>query len=63
MPKKKLYKESDHIQIVISKAEKTVFETICSAKQTTMSEVLRQAIKRYLAANKEIIDQHENDCT
>ena len=57
MPRKKLYIDKDTIQIVIDKEKKAAFEAACSANQTTMSEVLRQAMMQYLAANKEIIQQ------
>lgn len=57
MARKKLYKDSDYIQIVVSKSKKEVFDAVCSANQTTMSEVLRQAMMQYLAANKEIAEE------
>lgn len=57
MARKKLYQDSDYIQIVVPKSEKAIFDAVCSAKQTTMSEVLRQAMKQYLVANKEVVKE------
>lgn len=53
MPRKKLYKDKETIQIVIDKDKKAAFDAWCNANQTTMSDLLRQAIDRCLAENSE----------
>ena len=51
MPRKKLYQDKDTIQIVIDKDKKAAFDAWCLANQTTMSDLLRQAIDRCLAGD------------
>jgi hypothetical protein len=57
MARKKLYQDSDYIQIVVPRSKKATFDAVCAAKETTMSEVLRQLMDQYLAANKEIVEE------
>lgn len=53
MPRKKLYQDKDTIQIVIDKDKKAAFDAWCLANQTTMSDLLRQAIDRCLAGDSD----------
>ena len=55
MPRKKLYQDKDTIQIVIDKDKKAAFDAWCLANQTTMSDLLRQAIDRCLAGDSDKI--------
>ncbi len=54
MARRKLYKDSDYIQIVVSKEDKVAFDAWCAANSTTMSEVMRQAIAPYVAKGREL---------
>ena len=57
MAKKKEKKKTEMIQVMVLPEDKVAFDAVCSAKRTTMSEVLRQAIMQYLAANKELVEE------
>jgi hypothetical protein len=55
MPRKKLYKESDYIQIVLPKKDKIAFDAWCEANNVTMSEVIRAQIAGYVIQGEKLI--------
>lgn len=57
MARSKEKKKTEMIQVMVLPEDKQIFDAVCSARRTTMSEVLRQAMMQYLAANKEIVKE------
>ncbi|MEC4818618.1 MAG: hypothetical protein SAK29_35895 [Scytonema sp. PMC 1069.18] len=57
MPRKKLARKKDYIQIVIDPDDKTAFETWCLANSTTMSEMIRKQIAPYVAKGKKLMEK------
>lgn len=55
MARRKLYKDSDYIQIVIAKEDKVAFDAYCEANQTTMSEIIRSEIADYVDQGKKLM--------
>jgi hypothetical protein len=55
MPRRKLYKDSDYIQIVIAKEDKIAFDAWCEANSTTMSDIIRSEIASYVDKGKTLM--------
>jgi hypothetical protein len=56
MPRKKLERKKDYIQILIDPIDKTAFDTWCLANSTTMSEIIRKEIAPYIAKGKKLLE-------
>lgn len=54
MPKRKLNKKREFIQVAIDERDKAAFDAWCAANSTTMSDVIRRAIAPYIAQGQEI---------
>jgi hypothetical protein len=61
MPRKKLERKKDYIQIVIDTDDKIAFDTWCLANSTTMSEIIRKQIAPYVAKGRKLIEKQAND--
>ena len=46
-------KKTDLIQVMIAPEEKAAFDAKCAENKTTMSEVIREAIARYMSTDCE----------
>ncbi|PMB08207.1 hypothetical protein CEN49_10615 [Fischerella thermalis CCMEE 5273] len=57
MPRKKLDRQKDYIQIVVDPGDKKAFETWCLANSTTMSDVIRKEIAPYVAKGKKLLKE------
>ncbi|MBD2458428.1 hypothetical protein H6G80_30725 [Nostoc sp. FACHB-87] len=55
MPRKKLDRKKDYIQIVIEPDDKAAFDAWCLANGITMSEIIRQEIAPYIAKGKKLL--------
>ena len=56
MPRKKLERKKDYIQIVIDPMDKAAFDAWCLANSTTMSEIIRKEIAPYIAKGKKLLE-------
>lgn len=56
MPRKKLDRKKDYIQIVIEQDDKVAFEAWCIANSTTMSEIIRKEIAPYVTKGKKLVE-------
>lgn len=54
MPKRKLNKKREFIQVTIDPKDKAAFDAWCASNATTMSEVIREAIAPYIAKGSKI---------
>lgn len=57
MPRKKLNKKTELIQIVVTPEDKVAFDAWCSANSVTMSDVIRREIAPYIAKGQELQQQ------
>jgi hypothetical protein len=55
MPRKKLDRKKEYIQIVIEPNDKAAFEAWCIANSTTMSEIIRKEIAPYVVRGKKLL--------
>jgi hypothetical protein len=55
VPRKKLDRPRDFIQIVVDPEDKAAFDAWCMANSTTMSEVIRKQIAPFIAKGKKIV--------
>jgi len=55
MPKRKLNRKREFLQVTIDQEDKAAFDAWCEVNSTTMSEVVRQAIAPYIAKGKKIL--------
>ncbi|AFY51299.1 hypothetical protein Nos7524_5609 (plasmid) [Nostoc sp. PCC 7524] len=56
MPRKKLERKKDYIQIAIEPDDKAAFDTWCLANGITMSEIIRKEIAPYIAKGKKLLE-------
>lgn len=56
MPRKKLDRKKDYIQIVIEPDDKAAFDAWCLANGITMSEIIRKEIAPYIAKGKKLLE-------
>jgi antitoxin component of RelBE/YafQ-DinJ toxin-antitoxin module len=59
MPRKKLEKRNEYIQLVISPEDKRAFDAWCSQNGVTMSEVIRSQIAPYIAKGRKILESND----
>jgi|GEM_PF-2492132 hypothetical protein len=57
MPRKKLDRKKDYIQIVIEPDDKIAFEAWCIANSITMSEIIRKEIAPYIVKGKKLLSE------
>lgn len=57
MPRKKLERKKDYIQIVIEPDDKVAFEAWCIANNMTMSEIIRKEIAPYIIKGKKLLEE------
>ncbi len=57
MPKRKLDRKREYIQIHINPEDKADFDAWCEANSTTMSEMIRRAIAPYVVKGGELRKQ------
>lgn len=57
MPRKKLDRKKDYIQIVIEPDDKVAFEAWCIANSITMSEIIRKEITPYIVKGKKLLSE------
>ena len=55
MPRRKVFQDSDYIQVIVSKKDKIAFDAWCEANSTTMSEVVRRAIAPYIVKGDKLL--------
>lgn len=54
MPKRKLDRKREFIQVAIDPSEKAAFDAWCAANSTTMSEIIRKEIAPYIAKGNQL---------
>lgn len=57
MPKRKLGRKREFIQVPINPEDKADFDAWCEANSTTMSEVVRKAIAPYIVKGSQLRQQ------
>jgi len=56
MPKRKLNRKKEFLQVTIDQEDKAAFDAWCEANAITMSEVVRHAIAPYIAKGQKILE-------
>lgn len=54
MPRRKLNKKTELVQIMMAPEDKAAFDAWCAAHSTTMSEVIRQQIAPFVKKGSEL---------
>jgi hypothetical protein len=60
MPRKKLERQKDYIQIAIDSDDKKAFDAWCAANSTTMSDIIRKEISPYVAKGKKLLKEQDD---
>lgn len=59
MPRKKLNRKKEHIQIVVEPDDKAAFDAWCLAEGVTMSDVIRKEIAPYVTKGRKLLHRED----